>query len=269
MIGHGIGERIDDTADDNSLSQLLLVERHRFAYQQVIPQVKEKRVLEIGCGTAFGTRLLAEFVDEMVALDTDPRLIAHLAEKPSAHTTYQVYDGLTLPFPSDSFDAIISFQVIEHVDDDAAFLEEIKRVLKVDGRAYLTTPNRLIRLLPEQRPFNHYHLREYTPEDVKMLARRAGFAVRLEGIVGDAATQALELRRLRIYRHWLFRNGIQSLPLSLQKFLARGHQFISHPQLAQGKQESAQFSFHRVREADEKGINGCIDLWLELAKQPF
>jgi SAM-dependent methyltransferase len=267
MIRHGIGERIEDKVDNTDRNQLLLLERHQFAYQQVIPQVREKRILEIGCGTAYGTTLLAEYVDEIIALDTDPQLIAHLAKKQTVHTTYQAYDGTTLPFPNDSFDAIISFQVIEHVDDDVTFLDEIKRVLRVKGRAYLTTPNRLLRLLPEQRPFNHYHIREYTPQELKTLARRAGFKVRLEGIVGDSPTQALEIKRLRVYRHWLFRNVIQELPLSLQKLLAKTLRFCFLPKVSKRKQQSAQFRFYRVREVDEEGIDQCIDLWLDLEKE--
>ena len=266
MINHGIGERIEETVETGDLHQLLVLERHRFAYREVIPHVKAKKILEIGCGTAYGTRLLAEHAAEIVALDTDSELIAGLAEGQTSRMTYQWYDGITLPFPDDSFEGIVSFQVIEHVADDAAFLFEVKRVLKEQGRAYVTTPNRLLRLLPDQRPFNHYHVREYAPRELETLARRAGFSVRLEGIFGDASTQALELRRLNIYRHWLFRNLIQHLPISLQQSLAKGLKLSSFWKVQKRTHPPRQLQFYRTGEVGARQIDQCIDLWLELQK---
>lgn len=266
MVSHGIGERIEETVDSGDLNQLLVLERHRFAYQEVIPHVKAKKILEIGCGTAYGTRLLAEYAAEIVALDTDSELVASLAEGQTSPATFQWYDGITLPFPDDSFDGIISFQVIEHVADDLTFLEEVKRVLKRGGRAYVTTPNRLLRLLPNQRPFNHYHVREYAPQELGILARRAGFSVRLEGIFGDAPTQALEVRRLKIYRHWLFRNLIQHLPVSLQQSFAKALKLSSFGKVGKRMRPPIRFQFYRTGKVGAGEIDQCIDLWLELEK---
>jgi ubiquinone/menaquinone biosynthesis C-methylase UbiE len=268
MIHHGIGERIEGKVENNDCHQLLVLERHRFAYQQVIPHVKDKRVLEIGCGTAYGTRLLAEHADEVVALDIDAALIAQLAHRQTTRTTYQAYDGSVLPFPDGSFDAVVSFQVIEHVADDVGFLDEVKRVLKAHGRAFVTTPNRLLRLLPGQKPFNHYHTREYAPRELKSLASKAGFTVRLEGIFGHPSTQALEADRLRIYHHWVFRHIVQRLPRVVQQVLAQAMRRCSLPKVSERKHAPAHFGFFRVRAVDDEGIDQCIDLWLDLEKEP-
>ena len=61
-----------------------------------------------------------------------------------------------------SFDSIVSFQVIEHIQDDMLFLKEIHRVLKPGGIALLTTPNRRMSLSR-----NPWHIREYLSDELK------------------------------------------------------------------------------------------------------
>ena len=58
---------------------------------------------------------------------------------------------------SNSIDYVVTFQVIEHIQDDNYFLEEIYRVLKPGGKLLLTTPNKLMSLSR-----NPWHIREYT-----------------------------------------------------------------------------------------------------------
>jgi SAM-dependent methyltransferase len=50
--------------------------------------------------------------------------------------------GEELPFPEDTFDLVLSHEVLEHVDDDVACLREIVRCLKPGGRLILFCPNR-------------------------------------------------------------------------------------------------------------------------------
>src|SRR3546814_14320183 len=53
-----------------------------------------------------------------------------------------------LPYPAASFDVVLSFQVIEHVLDDDAYLREARRILKPGGTLVVLTPDRKNRLLP-------------------------------------------------------------------------------------------------------------------------
>ena len=64
----------------------------------------------------------------------------------------------------DSFDTVVSFQVIEHIQNDKKYLEEIYRVLKPGGMALISTPN--IRFSLTRNP---WHIREYTPAQLKEL----------------------------------------------------------------------------------------------------
>ena len=84
-----------------------------------------------------------------------------------------------------SFDTVVSFQVIEHIKDDRLFLQEIYRVLRPGGVALITTPNRSMSLTR-----NPWHVREYLPAELKALAAEIFPRVELKGITGNAKVMA-------------------------------------------------------------------------------
>ena len=93
------------------------------------------RVLDFGAGIGTFTAALAAEADEVVALEPDPALRAHLAEAAPAATLVDAADHLT-----GAFDAIVCFNVIEHVDDDQGALKRMRDLLTPDGKALLLVP---------------------------------------------------------------------------------------------------------------------------------
>lgn len=78
---------------------------------------------------------------------------------------YPGYDGLTLPFPDDSQDAVFSSHCLEHIDDYVATLREWHRVLRVGGYMIVAVPHQFLyekQTAPPSR-FNEDHKRFYTP----------------------------------------------------------------------------------------------------------
>ena len=69
-----------------------------------------------------------------------------------------------LAFAANSFDFVISFQVIEHIKQDVELVREVKRVLKPGGKFIVTTPN-----APMSLTRNPWHVREYTAEQLQNL----------------------------------------------------------------------------------------------------
>ena len=109
------------------------------------------RMLEVGCGSGgishyFGTHPSGRF--DMHAVDVkDSRAVTE-------GYAYQQVSDTMLPFPDDSFDAVISNHVIEHVGDEAAqlrHLQELRRVLRPGGSGYLAVPNRWMLVEPHYR----------------------------------------------------------------------------------------------------------------------
>ena len=165
------GERfIPDANPDGELEM-----EHLLRYQAVVPLAAGKVVLDAASGEGYGSALIAGQAREVVGLDIDPLAVAQAQVKyPRSNLAFVQGSVERLPFPSASFDLVVSFETIEHVGPEAqeAFLGEIKRVLKSGGLLVMSTPDRrLYSDLPGYR--NQFHLREfYRQEFYDFLHRR-------------------------------------------------------------------------------------------------
>jgi len=163
----------DKIPSDNVIHQRLLS-----AYHLAKPFIKGD-LLEFGCGEGRGVELLAPLADSYIGIDKIQSVIDHLVEK---YPDYEFMSGVFPPFPfeDNSFDTIVTFQVIEHVKNDAGFIEEIHRVLKPGGQALITTPN--IKMTLSRNP---WHEREYTGDELTALSKKVFDKVEMKGIAGD------------------------------------------------------------------------------------
>lgn len=105
----------------------------------VIPFLRGKRLLEVGCGTGLVLAKLAPHAASVVGVDLSPGMLALARER-----GLQVHEGsaTALPFDDASFDVVCSFKVLAHVPDIEAALREVARVLKPGGVAVLEFYNR-------------------------------------------------------------------------------------------------------------------------------
>ncbi|GAI23312.1 unnamed protein product, partial [marine sediment metagenome] len=106
---------------------------------------------------------------------------------------------VNLPFPNETFDIVIAFQLIEHIppNEVSSFLSEVKRVLKRKGSLFITTPNRRFRLIPFQRPFNPEHYREFTAESLLKILKTTFEGVQIKGIRAEESIEDIERKRVR------------------------------------------------------------------------
>jgi len=137
-------------------------------------------LLEVGCGEGRGIDWMIDRAKSFTAIDKIGPVIETLKKKyPQGKFLSGNIPPLTA-FQDRSFDTVVSFQVIEHIEDDRLFLNEIFRVLKPGGMALLTTPNRLKSLTR-----NPWHVREYTAPELSTLARTIFPLVEMKGISGN------------------------------------------------------------------------------------
>lgn len=97
------------------------------------------RILENGCGIGLYLERLAAGSSMAIGLELDLAR-AREARQRVPHVTGGT--GEALPFPDESFDLILSHEVLEHVQDDRASVQEMVRTLKRGGRLVVFTPNR-------------------------------------------------------------------------------------------------------------------------------
>ena len=163
----------DELTSDNPIHQRLLK-----AYYVAEGLVKGN-LLEIGCGEGRGVELLAPNVEAYTAVDKIEEVVENLGNKFETSTFIQA-NIPPLPFEDNCFDTIVSFQVIEHIEDDSEYLKEIHRILRPGGIAYISTPN--IKLTLSRNP---WHIREYTADELTLLCQKYFSTVEMKGIAGN------------------------------------------------------------------------------------
>lgn len=192
------GERISSRGPDNWYTGFIY-ERLAFAYRHAAGLLsKTDRVLEIGCADGYGSKVLAETAGSVTGIDNSPEAVAVArARHGGGNIEFVVGRGEDLPFPDASFDKAVAFHVIEHIESDAAFLAGVSRVLKPGGSLILSTPNRVHRLKPGERPWFKYHVREYGRDDLGSILAPHFSRVDVKYINGPAAAFEVEKRVAR------------------------------------------------------------------------
>ncbi len=131
--------------------------------------VANKAVLDFGCGTGYGSALMAETAASVTGLDIDaPALAWAGASHHNPRLTFRRHEDLGASLPAASFDLVTCFEMIEHVDHAAqkAAVANIARLLKDDGLLLISTPNPDVTALYGANP---YHLREMSEAEFREL----------------------------------------------------------------------------------------------------
>ena len=148
----------------------LMIARHFCAYRFAKDYVFNKDILDVGCGEGYGSYFLAGFVKKAVGIDYDKEIISYAKNKyQKDNLDFYAIDVKDLSSFSNKIDAICSFQVIEHIPDTKAFLEQIKNLLAEKGIFICSTPNRLDASPNGDTPFNRFHVKEYLINEFKEL----------------------------------------------------------------------------------------------------
>lgn len=156
------GERVIPEVNKNDLVFAEHMCRYLFAGQFA----KGMTVLDVACGSGYGSSYLVERgAKKVVGLDNSPEAIEYAkGTYGKTGVEFLIADAENLPFDSGTFDVVVSFETIEHLKNQEKCLQEIKRVLKEDGLAIISTPNILV--FPKG---NIFHTKELSPEEFQEL----------------------------------------------------------------------------------------------------
>jgi 2-polyprenyl-3-methyl-5-hydroxy-6-metoxy-1,4-benzoquinol methylase len=168
-----------------------------------------RRVLDAGCG--YG-RFSAEAVARgasVVSVDIGPRLVTLAIARAGSRGV--VSDAAALALRDESFDVVVSSEMLEHTRAPARALRELARVLRVNGLLVLTTPNRIWQGVV--RAASRLRLRPF--DGVENF-------VRWPDLDAACAAAGLDVLMHVGFHPWPFQLGLASAALTVEKYLARG-----------------------------------------------
>lgn len=157
------------------------------------------RLLEVGCASGEFLRLAARAGFQVEGVEPDPHTSAQARQTPGL----RVLTGTLTQagYPADSFDVVVLFHVLEHLDSPRQTVREIHRLIKPGGILAVETPNidtiwfRLLRSRWRQFIPDHYYF--FTPQTLGRLLHEAGFQLLQVRRVGKPLSVRLLVDRIR------------------------------------------------------------------------
>jgi ubiquinone/menaquinone biosynthesis C-methylase UbiE len=143
---------------------------HIARYEFASDYVKKKKVLDIACGTGYGSKILCDAgAERVIGIDVSRDIVNFALNKYEVNgLEFQVGNILNINFIENYFDVIICFETIEHIHNQEKALAELQRVLNPNGLIIISSPNRKLtspfKFIDEQ-PDNKYHCIEYTEKE--------------------------------------------------------------------------------------------------------
>jgi ubiquinone/menaquinone biosynthesis C-methylase UbiE len=153
------GERM--TSDAEGQIEYEHIHRYLFARQLV----RDRDVLDLASGEGYGSALLAQTACRVIGVDIAEDAVRHAAlsyRKPNL--SFIRGDARDLPIESASVDFVTSFETIEHLVEQEKFIMELRRVLRPEGVAIISSPDRDI-YSPNGRDVNPFHCKELTQNE--------------------------------------------------------------------------------------------------------
>ena len=160
-------------------SENVIFQRHLIAYKEASTLISGT-VLELGSGEGYALKELLANVEHYIAIDKHKTFISQDLLDLNKIQFIQTELPPIKEVSDNSVDFVVTFQVIEHINNDKKFIEEIYRVLKPNGKLILTTPNIFMSLSR-----NPWHIREYNPEQMAQILQSSFSNFEVKGIFGN------------------------------------------------------------------------------------
>jgi SAM-dependent methyltransferase len=145
---------------------------HLHRYMLARHLCRGRDVLDIASGEGYGAALLGQVASSVIGVEVAEDAVAHAtANYVCANLCFRLGDARRIPLDDASVDVVVSFETIEHFDEQETFLAEVRRVLRPGGKMIVSTPER-DSYSPADRPANPYHVMELTREEFVVLLNR-------------------------------------------------------------------------------------------------
>ncbi|MFA5275527.1 MAG: class I SAM-dependent methyltransferase [Candidatus Omnitrophota bacterium] len=164
------------------------IKRYLFAKDFIV----NKDTLDVACGSGYGSHFLANSGARYVhGIDISKKTIGYCRKRYRApNLSFEIMDASALKFPAASFDAIVSFETIEHIEDYDSFLLQLKRVLRPGGKIIISTPNKAVYGMLKG-DAHKFHIREFELEEFQELISRR---FNIDQLYGERRSENCEKR---------------------------------------------------------------------------
>ncbi len=152
---------------------------HRYALAATL--VDGKTVLDAACGEGYGSALLATRAVAVDGVDLSAEAVDHARRRyREANLTFHSASVTELPAEDSRYDAIISFETLEHLSQQAEMLQEFRRVLRDSGFLMISSPDKAT--YSDATGYNNeFHVKELYRDELLALLKTQFPAVRLLG----------------------------------------------------------------------------------------
>jgi ubiquinone/menaquinone biosynthesis C-methylase UbiE len=142
---------------------------HKQRYEWVTNYCAGKKVLDLACGTGYGSEILARNdASTVVGVDISADAVASKG-KGLRGAFFLSADACKLPFSDHTFQVVVSFETIEHLENPERLLAEVARVLQSGGLCICSSPNRNFKPFTGGKEANPFHLSEMTYDEFDRL----------------------------------------------------------------------------------------------------
>jgi SAM-dependent methyltransferase len=142
---------------------------HWHRYCLVQPLARGLAVLDAACGEGYGSYILARGAREVVGIDIAADAVAHARSRYTAPNLRYIEGSCTaLPLADASIDLVVSFETIEHLQEQREMLAEFRRVLAPAGVLVISSPNQPV-YSEGGKNVNDFHVRELTRAELAAL----------------------------------------------------------------------------------------------------
>jgi len=145
---------------------------HIHRYQLATILSKGKDVLDIACGAGYGSWMIAQDAHRVYGVDASGEVVAHATQR-FKHANLTFHQGFCaeIPLTDACVDTVVSFETLEHIFEQDAFLDECRRVLRPDGILIISTPNLEVYNLGRN-DRNPFHVKELSRTELETALKR-------------------------------------------------------------------------------------------------
>jgi SAM-dependent methyltransferase len=174
--GGSITELSVERAMPEEMAGRLMESEHRTRYAWAAQLAAGRDVLDAGCGSGYGTAILAAAgAQRVVGIDISDDAIEYARSSFSGSAKeFHLADIRQLPYDDSTFDLAVCFEVIEHVEEQQQVIGELRRILRPRGILAISSPNRDV--YPAGNP---HHTHEFVPDELARVLAGAFAKVRL------------------------------------------------------------------------------------------